>query len=374
MRKPMVFLLVMAMAGLCANSFAGVPQMINYQGELTDDTGTPLDTTVSITFTIYDDATGGNPLWTETHPSITTSSGRFNVMLGTMVPITDNIFAEAQRWLGITIEADPEITPRTEFLTAPYAFRVSTVDGATGGIMTGDFEISGEEGAVEKDAEYHPGMPKVRIGTGFGVYGAGRAGSLHMMDGVGGIGVDLDGQTASVGIGTSSMAANLHVNGTIYTLGGNGDANLDGFYTLADAVMLTQYLSGTVTLTDQQYAESDIDGDGRVNWDDVTILLRMIYYAEPKSQALWKVHSIYGAAPTGSANESFYVRTSLGVGSDAPTEKVYVEWATGVDAEMGRGTSDPDITYLALRNANGTRCYIYPDAAGTGIVVTTTHP
>ena len=47
-------------------SLAAVPEMINYQGVLTDDTGTPIDITVSMTFTIYDAETDGNDLWTET--------------------------------------------------------------------------------------------------------------------------------------------------------------------------------------------------------------------------------------------------------------------------------------------------------------------
>ena len=55
---------------------AGVPQLMNYQGRLTDNGGNPLDTTVSVTFTIYDDSTGGNPKWTELHPAVTVTDGR----------------------------------------------------------------------------------------------------------------------------------------------------------------------------------------------------------------------------------------------------------------------------------------------------------
>jgi hypothetical protein len=43
-------------------------------------------------------------------------------------------------------------------------------------------------------------------------------------------------------------------------------------------------------------------------------------------------------------------------------------------SEIGQGDTDTDISYIALRNASGTLCYIYPDSAGTGIVVTTTKP
>lgn len=43
-------------------------------------------------------------------------------------------------------------------------------------------------------------------------------------------------------------------------------------------------------------------------------------------------------------------------------------------AEFGRGTTDPDITYLALRNASGTKVYIYPASGGTTLTITTTAP
>jgi len=41
---------------------------------------------------------------------------------------------------------------------------------------------------------------------------------------------------------------------------------------------------------------------------------------------------------------------------------------------IGRGTTDTDITYIALRNSAGTLCYIYPATAGNAIVVQTTVP
>ena len=39
--------------------------------------------------------------------------------------------------MGVTIGADPEIEPRTQLVTVPYAYRISTVDGATGGAISG---------------------------------------------------------------------------------------------------------------------------------------------------------------------------------------------------------------------------------------------
>ena len=42
--------------------------------------------------------------------------------------------------------------------------------------------------------------------------------------------------------------------------------------------------------------------------------------------------------------------------------------------EVGRGTTDTDVVYLALRNADGEVAYIYPNAAQNGIVVQATKP
>jgi hypothetical protein len=54
------------------------------------------------------------------------------------------VFADDWRWLGIQIGSDPEIVPLTKLATVPYAFRVSTVDGSTGGVISGDVSIQSD--------------------------------------------------------------------------------------------------------------------------------------------------------------------------------------------------------------------------------------
>ena len=142
MRRTSVFLVVvLAMAGSAA---ADVPQMINYQGHLRDSTGAPLDTTVSMEFAIYDDSTGGVPLWVEMQGPVTVSGGAFSVMLGEMVPIDGAVFSGPERWLAIKVGDDPELAPKTRLASVGYAFRVSTVDGSTGGIISGDVSIQSD--------------------------------------------------------------------------------------------------------------------------------------------------------------------------------------------------------------------------------------
>jgi hypothetical protein len=125
---------------------ADVPTVMQYQGYLTDAEGEPLNDTLSMTFTIYDAPHEGAAWWTETQPEVAVNNGLFNVLLGSVNPIEDTVFAETERWLGITVAPDPEIVPRTRLVTVPYAFRAATVDGATGGLISGDIFQADSEG------------------------------------------------------------------------------------------------------------------------------------------------------------------------------------------------------------------------------------
>jgi hypothetical protein len=123
---------------------AAVPQQINYQGYLTDTGGNPLDTTVAMTFKLHTDSLVGSLLWTETRPSVTVADGLFNVRLGQVTALGDNIFNNAQIWLGITVGDNSEMTPRSRIVSVGYSYRVGTVDGASGGTITGDVNIVGK--------------------------------------------------------------------------------------------------------------------------------------------------------------------------------------------------------------------------------------
>jgi len=109
-------------------SGAGTPSLMNYQGRLTDSGGSPLNGAYSLVFTIYDDPTAGAPgniKWQETHPSVTVTDGLFNVTLGAGTPavsLTESVFSSPDRYLGIKVSTDPEISPRTRLVSAPYAF------------------------------------------------------------------------------------------------------------------------------------------------------------------------------------------------------------------------------------------------------------
>ncbi|MDM8557031.1 hypothetical protein QUF75_20080 [Desulfococcaceae bacterium HSG7] len=107
---------------------AQVPQIMNYEGTLTDTDGNPVpDGTYEIQFSLYSVLTGGTPLWTEawnntTVPVIVTN-GKFNTLLGTHNPIPEEFFSgKPETYIGIKVGTDDEMLPRQQLASVPYAF------------------------------------------------------------------------------------------------------------------------------------------------------------------------------------------------------------------------------------------------------------
>jgi len=111
--------------------------LVSYQGYLTDDQGNPVNGTESMTFTIYD--TGGVSKWTETQPSVPVNEGYFTAILGSQTALPDSVFNGEDRYLGIAVGGDPEISPRTLFTSVASAAYTKKVEGD---ITVGDLELS----------------------------------------------------------------------------------------------------------------------------------------------------------------------------------------------------------------------------------------
>jgi hypothetical protein len=63
----------------------------------------------------------------------------------------------------------------------------------------------------------------------------------------------------------------------------------------------------------------------------------------------------------------------IGIGTATPEEKFEIEFAPGVDVQIGRGSTDPNVTFIALRSPDGTKYYITVDNDGN-LVTSTTKP
>jgi len=142
MKFSKVFSIIGVVLCVCSSGIASVPQLLNYQGRLASGGGTPLDTTLSITFTIYDAASGRSVKWTEAQSSVVVAGGIFNVLLGSVNPISDTVFSGDERWLGVKVGSDPETIPRSRLVSVGYSHRVGTVDGAAGGNISGSLSVN----------------------------------------------------------------------------------------------------------------------------------------------------------------------------------------------------------------------------------------
>ena len=143
---------------LCLFSLAANAQSkkISLQGFLKDANGKAVaDGNKVLTFKLYNAATGGTLLWTKTFNSVSVVGGVYAVQLGAS---DSNVEISTLAWdvpyyVGITVESEPELAPRTEFTYAPYTFAVNkanladvatyaTTAGAIGGALdlaTGGF-------------------------------------------------------------------------------------------------------------------------------------------------------------------------------------------------------------------------------------------
>lgn len=145
------YLASLAAALMTATAFA-IPTMIGYQGILRTPAGAPVpDGPNDMTFSLYTTDTGGTPVWTESYSGsggVQTINGIFNVLLGSNTPIPQSVMANDTLYLSTTVggEGGEELLPRVRLVAVAYAYkaaRVESVDGATGGTVSGDVSVNG---------------------------------------------------------------------------------------------------------------------------------------------------------------------------------------------------------------------------------------
>ena len=102
-----------------------VPPMVSFNGIVTDVNAKPLSGVVGVTFSLYKDAQGGAPLWTEMQNVQADKTGHYTVMLGSAsaqgLPADVFVSGEA-RWLAVQPEGQAE-QPRVVLLSVPYALK-----------------------------------------------------------------------------------------------------------------------------------------------------------------------------------------------------------------------------------------------------------
>jgi len=221
---------------------AQIPTVISYQGFLTDAGGAPVDGTVSIVFSIYAASSGGSALWTETHGVVFVDEGLFNVLLGAEGSPLAPTDLNGERYLGIKVGSDPEMRPRQRIASVAYALRSDEANNAN--TLDG---MDSDEFADTHSLDAADGAP---------------VNALYVAN------------NGSVGIGTTSPASRLQVNGTVRAnafvgdgsaltgipqpiavfSGGDQRVSLTGTDTVVRSVSLSAPSAGVVIVTASGYA------------------------------------------------------------------------------------------------------------------------
>lgn len=114
---------------------AAINLKLNYQGKLTDSSGTTVsDGSYNIVFKLYTVASGGSALWTGTHTTangnaVSVADGLFSVLLGSGTGNSlSGVDFNQTLYLGVTVGSDSEMTPRKELGAVPTAVVADTLD------------------------------------------------------------------------------------------------------------------------------------------------------------------------------------------------------------------------------------------------------
>src|SRR5262245_4429148 len=112
-----------------------VPRVIRVNGVMPLATGSPAPVEI-VTFAIYADETGGQPVWQETQNVVVSSDGQYTALLGSTMsdglPL-DVFTSQDRRWLEVHVERSGEPnSPRIMLASVPYALRASDADTLVG--------------------------------------------------------------------------------------------------------------------------------------------------------------------------------------------------------------------------------------------------
>jgi hypothetical protein len=115
MQKTFLTLIFLLLASMTATLHAqSVPTKITYQGILYES-GSPFTGTKNFVFTIG--------TWTETQNNVAVTGGRYSVILGSVTPLSADLFKNSSN-LVLSIQANgTNLTPNIDLVTVPYAMK-----------------------------------------------------------------------------------------------------------------------------------------------------------------------------------------------------------------------------------------------------------
>ncbi len=105
------------------------PAKVGYQGRLLNADGSPATGQQQIAFAIYDQASGGNQLWSETQ-QLAPIDGYYATFLGEVSSFPADLFSGAERYLQLSV-GGTALVPRQRIGSVPFALNCTNLSGGT---------------------------------------------------------------------------------------------------------------------------------------------------------------------------------------------------------------------------------------------------
>ncbi|MEQ8239746.1 MAG: tail fiber domain-containing protein [Cyclobacteriaceae bacterium] len=207
---------------------AAFAQNISIQGVLREPNGRSVDDGFySVTFKIYDTASAGTALWTDTYTSLETRHGVFSANLGDQAAPLDVLSFDKEYFVGITVENYGEMSPRIALTIYPYSKSVLGTDNqfpSVGDVTIGTANLIVSQGTITSEGSIISNTGGLTVNgditTNTGVINlAGPSGRLIFNDGSSLNSANLGGSAASLANPTS---IGINADGD-----GDGTGNID---------------------------------------------------------------------------------------------------------------------------------------------------
>ena len=130
-----IFTLLLVFAFSITEVALAVPNLIDFQGSLTDGSGNPVSGEKQITFRLYSVNTGGTSLWTEVQ-NVVVTSGIYSTALGATAQFPNSVWDNSQLWIGIQVGTDQEMSPRIRIVAVPYCLRAKEAETVSSGTVS----------------------------------------------------------------------------------------------------------------------------------------------------------------------------------------------------------------------------------------------
>ena len=308
-----------------------VPRLVKFAGTLKDELGKPRNGVLGVTFAVYKEQEGGAALWLETQNVELDEQGHYAVLLGSSksegLPLELFLSGEP-RWLGVQVDLPKEVEQaRVLLVSVPYALKAADAETLGGKPLSSFVLASSATGGVVGV------VPNAGTGPIGAIGGGGTQNFVAKFDATGANVVNslIFDTGTNVGIGTTSPAAALHVNGD----------------TLLVTSATTAQVEFSGTASEARFGQ---DGTGA-------------FFA---SDTPGKAVRFY--TNNGTLNEGLRVTSAsnVGIGTASPTQKLEVLGNVKISG-VGNALVFPDGTVMTSAGAGTNGGTITAVNAGTGL-------